>query len=142
MGFPNSPTKMGAFMTYMTKHFGSSGQAGNQYSYETAPYDVPPHDDSDEVVGTYKRRRLVSLPKVPGFQEPLYGHHSIQPSETSHAVGYVEADEGTSLGDLATDPAAASVLLGIVLVILGALCPKRFRKGERRQERTSYDDNG
>jgi len=88
------------------------------------------------------RRRLVSLPKIPGFQEPLYGHHSIQPSETSHAVGYVEADEGTSLGDLATDPAAASVLLGIVLVFLGALCLRRFRKGERRQERTSYDDNG
>merc|ERR1711964_65466 len=92
--------------------------------------------------GHKERRRLVSLPKVPGFQEPLYGHHSIQPSETSHAVGYVETDEGTSLGDLATAPAAASVLLGIVLVFLGALCLKRFRKGERRQERTSYDDNG
>merc|ERR1711964_407698 len=93
----------------------------------------------DQILG---RRRLVSLPKVPGFQEPLYGHHAIQPSETSHAVGYVEVEEGTSLGELATDPAAASVLLGIVLVFLGALCLRRVRKGERRQERTSYDDNG
>merc|ERR1711900_156133 len=77
-----------------------------------------------------ERRRLVSLQKFPGFQESLCGHHTIQPSETSHAVEYVEACDGISLCKLAAVP-IATVLIGFMLipslrVRLRALL-KRFR---------------
>jgi len=92
----------------------------------------PPHVVYKDRKRRGKSRRLISLP-VPGCQEPL-GHHPIQPSETSHAVGYVEADEGMSLGELAIVVLVATVLLGLLLITLRFLFPKGFRG--------THDDKG
>merc|ERR1711964_223525 len=82
----------------------------------------------------YNTRRLVALPKVPSFQEPLYGYHPIQPSETSHAVGYVEPEEGMSVGTTLA-AGSATVLIGFALIYyLRSRLLKRFR--------SIYDDGG
>merc|ERR1711964_620121 len=83
-----------------------------------------------------ERRRLVALPD---FQEPL-GLPTIQPSDTTHAVDNGEP-EGMSLGTLAAVP-VATVLIGFMLVSSVRALLKRFRKQEKRRERTSFDDNG
>merc|ERR1711964_128372 len=82
------------------------------------------------------RRRLATLPD---FQEPL-ALLTIQPSDTTHAVDNGEP-EGMSLGTLVAVP-VATVLIGFMLVSSVRALLKRFRKQEKRRERTSFDDNG
>merc|ERR1711964_320495 len=97
------------------------------------------HKDYDDWIflkHSPESRRLVALPD---FQEPL-GLPTIQPSDTTHAVDNGEP-EGMSLGTLAAVP-VATVLIGFMLVSSVRALLKRFRKQEKRRERTSFDDNG
>jgi len=94
------------------------------------------HAQQEVLAAEKSGRRLAALPS---FQEPL---HHIPPSDTTHAVGYVE-NEGMTLGTLAAVP-IATVLIGFTLISAVRALLRRFRKQEKRQDRTSYvyDDNG